>query len=388
MLHHICDGHVRVGGHAAFVVDHHPPNGVRMNDPRRPKLQRRDSRLAEIEHHLLVGQVQKLPHRLHVQRRVQIPVVQIAGAAVGQYQQGLPHHPVRVRLDVEESRRAVPLAQRVAENFDIGLRALRQELVRVAESLDQVLQVALAGLRIGRAHLGKREIGEDVRVALQCLVVNALQVVFRVQEKIPQDHVAEALDGPRKLLVPVIFLAQPVEIGHHARVRLHALLLALQHGLSQLADGRRRFIRLAEGDVEGRDLRTVLAQRIERLREIRARKWPAPQDLLRALVDIHDDDARVGMRVALRPQAKSQIQRVQLQPVDEGKHRGGSVADEGLRVDRQRERRQADADSKGNPPLPPRLQPFTQGREGVTRCTARGSPRHDAGIVAEGAAKG
>src|ERR1700674_497870 len=93
------------------------------------------------------------------------------------------------------------------------------------------------------------------------------------------------------------------------------------------------------------------------------------------------------MLVALRPQTKSQIERIQFQPVDEGKHGRRAVANEGVSVDRQRERGQAHADCKGNSPPPPRPEPFTRDLQGATRFTARGSSWHGTGIVSEGAAE-
>ncbi len=247
-------------------------------------------------------------------------------------------------------------------------------------------QIALAGLRICRAHLRKREIGEDIGVAVERLVIDALQVVFGVQEEISEDHVSKSLDGPRELFVSIIFFRQAIKIRDHARICAATLLLPLDDGLPQFADRRSGFIGLAEGDIEGRDFRAVLAQRVQHVREMRAREWPASQNFLRALVDVHDDDARIGMLVSVRPEAKSQIERVELQPVDEGKDGRGTVANECVGVNGQRECGQSHADCKGNAPSPPRPQPFARDKQGATRFTARGISWHDTGIVTEGAA--
>src|SRR5580692_5400681 len=120
----------------------------------------------------------------------------------------MPRDAVRVRLNVEETGGAMPVAKRVAQNFDVGLRAFWRERVRIAKPQNQVLQVARPGLWIRRAHLRKRKIGEDVGVAIQRLVIDAFQIIVRVEEKTSEDDVSEPLDRPRELLVPVILFRQ------------------------------------------------------------------------------------------------------------------------------------------------------------------------------------
>src|SRR5580693_7017856 len=166
------------------------------------------------------------------------------------------------------------------------------------------------------------------------------------------------------------------------------MLLPLDDGFPQLANRRRGLIRLAEGDVKGRDFRAVFPQSIQHLSEVRARERPPSQNLLRALVDVHDNDARIGMLVPVGPESESQVERIEFQPVDEGKYGGRPVANEGISVDRQRECGQAHADGKGNAPLPPSPEPFARDLQGATRFTARGSSWHVTRIVSEGAAKG
>src|SRR5580700_5557761 len=87
------------------------------------------------------------------------------------------------------------------------------------------------------------------------------------------------------------------------------------------------------------------------------------------------------------PQAESQVERIEFQPVDEGKHGRRPVANEGVGVDRQRECGQAHADCKRNAALPPRPEPFARDLQGASRLIARGSAWHVTGIVSEGAAK-
>src|SRR5579863_4268483 len=94
------------------------------------------------------------------------------------------------------------------------------------------------------------------------------------------------------------------------------------------------------------------------------------------------------MLVALRPQAESQVERIQFQPVDEGKYRRRAVANESVSVNRDREGRQAHADGKRNATPPPRPQPFARDLQGASRFTARVSSWHEAGIVSESAAEG
>ncbi len=189
--------------------------------------------------------------------------------------------------------------------------------IRIAKTLHQMRKIALPGLRVGRAQLRKRKIGQDIGVAVERLVVDALQIVLRIEKEISEDNVSESLDGARELFVAVIFLREFVEIGQHARIGPPALLFALHHSAAQFTNGRGRLVRFAECNVEGRDFRAVLAQRVQHLREIRARKRPAAQNFLRALVDVHNHDARIGILVGVRPKPEAQIERIQFQPVDE-----------------------------------------------------------------------
>ena len=101
----------------------------------------------------------------------------------------------------------------------------------------------------------------------------------------------------------------------------------------QLQNWSAGLVRFAEGDVESHHRRAIVVQRVEHAREFGARKRPAAQHFLRALVDVHDDDARIGMRIGCRPVAKAGVQRVQFQPIHKLKERRRPVADESIEIE-------------------------------------------------------
>src|SRR6267154_1456140 len=172
-------------------------------------------------------------------------------------------------------------------------------------------KVALAGLRISRAHLREWKICEDICVAVERLIIDAFQVILGIEKEISEDYISKPLDRASKLFVTVIFFRETIEIGKDARICLRAVLPAFHHGFSQFAYGRGRLVGFAEGNVEGCDFRSILAQGVEHLREMCAREGPPAEDFLRALVNVHDNDPRVGALVAFRPDSKTQIEGVQ-----------------------------------------------------------------------------
>ncbi len=137
----------------------------------------------------------------------------------------------------------MPLAQRVAQNFDVCLRASWQQLVRLAESLHQVRESRCAGLRICRANLRKWKIGEDVGVAIERLVIHALQIGFGIKKKISEHHISKSLNRARELFVAIVFLRQAIQIRDHARIGAPALFLALRSRFCAIRGWARRFHR-------------------------------------------------------------------------------------------------------------------------------------------------
>src|SRR5665213_1254182 len=171
-------------------------------------------------------------------------------------------------------------------------------------------KVALSGLRIRGAYLGKRKIRKNICVPIQRFWIDAIEIVFGIKEKISEHHVSELFDGACELRVAVIFFVQSIQIRDHARVCFPTLFLSLNYSFAQLAYGRSCFIRLAECDIECGYLRSILAERVEHVCKVRARKRPAAQNFLRPLIDVHDDDARIGMFITVRPQSESEIEGV------------------------------------------------------------------------------
>src|SRR5207237_8919317 len=60
---------------------------------------------AELQNDLFIRQSKIGPHGLHIHRRVEVPIVEVFGAAVGNEKIRVPHHAVDVGIHIEESRR-------------------------------------------------------------------------------------------------------------------------------------------------------------------------------------------------------------------------------------------------------------------------------------------
>src|SRR5487761_1064182 len=125
---------------------------------------------------------------------------------------------------------------------------------------------------------------------LEGLLRNALQVGRGVQEIIAEDDASEALDRLGKLLIIVVVF---LEVDHRGKQRwVDGLACFFPRGEFRLKFAQRLegFVGLAESDVESDNACAVLAKIIEHAREILARKRPAAENFLRALIDIDDDD--------------------------------------------------------------------------------------------------
>ena len=90
-----------------------------------------------------------------------------------------------------------------------------------------------------------------------------------------------------------------------------------------------------------------------------ARKWPAAKHFLGTLVDIDDDDARIGRDAAA--ELKPGVERVQFQPVDGVKYRHRAFADEGGEVHAEGDERDDKTDDQRAAMAPPFTEKFCDG---------------------------
>ncbi len=99
--------------------------------------------------------------------------------------------------------------------------------------------------------------------------------------------------------------------------------------------------------------RAVFTQHIEQASEVGAQERPATQDFLGPLVDIHDDDAGVGVCVLARAIAEARVERVQLETLVELEDRRGPLAEKRQNAYQQRGGGEAQADPERDLVLPP-----------------------------------
>jgi hypothetical protein len=115
-------------------------------------------------------------------------------------------------------------------------------------------------------------------------------------------------------------------------------------------------------------------------RKVRARKWPSAKNFLGALVNVHDDDARVGVFVVVRADTETKIKGIEFQPIDKGKNSRGAVADERVGVNEQRKSGESQTDQKRNAAAPPCFQQRAQCAGSAAGFTIRRNCGHDAAI--------
>src|SRR5258708_33630271 len=103
------------------------------------------------------------------------------------------------------------------------------------------------------------------------------------------------------------------------------------------------------------------------------RKRPLTQNLLRALIDIHNHDARIDGSTAGRPVTKASVQRgifEALQKIENGR---GTFAKEGEEVKRERGNGDGQADQERDAMLPPGQQKFIDAKTAAALGASRRS---------------
>jgi len=159
------------------------------------------------------------------------------------------------------------------------------------EDVDTVL---LAGSGPNWTDAGERVEGNLIGVSVQRLVVDAAKIGFGMQEKVSQHHGAKALNRGGKLFIWVVSGRQLPHFRRQHGIHLLAAVFPRFHFRPQGADRRCALIGFAEGHIKRRHFRAVLAKNVEHPGEVRPRKRPLAQHLLRMLVDVHDHDSRIN----------------------------------------------------------------------------------------------
>ncbi len=249
--------------------------------------------------------------------------------------------------------------ERRSQAVQISFRPSRHEPCS-GENLHQVEFVFLAELWPQRM---RRRISEEcnlIRVGLQCFVGNTFKVRACKKKIIPQDYGAKALDRRCKLRVRIVFRGELPHFGAQLWIDRLPCLLPLIELLGQSPNWSRGLIRLAKGDVEGRYFGSVFMQNVQQLCKIRPRKRPAPENFLRFLIDIHDNDGGIIRREALGPVAKARIQSVEFQAL--GKLRNGAsfLLQKHQVIDGECRNRDAKTKNERDAMPPPRLEKFVE----------------------------
>ena len=215
-------------------------------------------------------------------------------------------------------------------------------------------KILFTGRRIQRI-LSQRIPLHQVGVRIQRGLVGALQFLLGKKE-ISQHHVAESLDRCAKLLVGVVFRRQRRNLCFQLGINGLARGFSLGQFFRERANRRGGLVRLVKGDVEAHHLRAVFAQNVQHGGEVRPRKRPLAQPLLRFLIDVDNYDAGIRRTIFRGPQPEARIQRIQLQPLDKNEQGTGMFADVGENVQAQRGDGDDQADQERNAVLPPGLQ--------------------------------
>ena len=192
-------------------------------------------------------------------------------------------------------------------------------------ALHQAQEVELAGSGIERV-LAQRIPLHQVRVLVQRGVIAGFHF-FPRKEKVSQHHRPEAVDGLPETLVRVVAFRQIAHFLFQFGVNRPALRATLFQLRPKRANRSRRLVWFVEGDVERRHLRAVFTEHVQHRSEVRARKRPLAQHFLRVLIDINDHDAWIGRSQLYGAQAKTRVQRIELQALDEYEERAGVLGD-------------------------------------------------------------
>src|SRR5260370_13065178 len=89
-------------------------------------------------------------------------------------------------------------------------------------------------------------------------------------------------------------------------------------------------------------------------------KRPLSERFLRMLIDIHDDDSGIDGRGTARTVTETRIERVVFQALNEIENGSSAFADEREVVQRQRKKRDENADDEGDAMPPPRQKQFVE----------------------------
>src|SRR5882762_201892 len=174
-----------------------------------------------------------------------------------------------------------------------------------------------------------------------------------MQKKIAKDYRTEFLNGLCKSLIGVVGRDCFLQFGLKARVDGFTRCLARFEVRPQCAQRSGRLIRLAEGDVKGRNFGVAIVQRVEQVGEMHTGERPFAEDFLGMLIDVDNYDAWVNRCGTGRTIAKTGIERGEFQTLQEVQNGCGAVSKKGEVVERQRGNGDAQTDQKRGAVLPP-----------------------------------
>jgi hypothetical protein len=198
--------------------------------------------------------------------------------------------------------------------------------------------------------------------------VDVAQVGFGVEKIVTQDNGAESFDGGGKLLVGIGRSREALKFGGEAAVDSRDAFFSVLQSFLKGLDGGGADLGFAEGDVEARDGGAVAAQDVQEVGEIRPRERPVPQDFLRVLIDVHDDDGRIGGCGAGRAITEAGVQRVVFKALKERKDGSGALAEKSEVIQGEGGQGDDQADEEGNAVVPPSFKQFDKMEDAETAC--------------------
>src|SRR6201998_1505642 len=361
MFDHVGRGKVRVGIARPMKIDVNPAEVVGADLGAIAEDNAGSAYRPEFQRDLIIRKIQERANRLHVERCVDVPVGEIFRTTVRNNEIGTTDDSVNVGIHIEKTSGGSFLAQCAGQYRKVGFSALRQQAIR-PKFLNEADAVLFSGGGIERANARKRIEGDFVGVVVERFLIEAPQIGFGVKKEIAENHGAEILDGLCELFVGVVNDDRFLQFRHQAGIDWLAAFLGRFEVGPQRAQGRRNLVRFAESDVESRDLGFVFMQRVQKMREVNARKRPLAQNFLRVLIDIYDHDARINGSGAGRTITKAGIQRRIFEALQEIENRRGTFTKEGEEIEREAGNGDGQADQERDAMLPPGEQKFVDAK--------------------------
>src|SRR6266481_3646360 len=352
---------MREGARRALIIDHDLAAAVRMYANVGAELNLRDPDRAVRQNGLFRLNSQKCARRHHIERSVSVPLVEILRAPVRQNKSRPANNPIGIRRSIEETDPGNIASQGGSQRSDVGLSSFREHSGS-CKLLDQMDAILLLESLPSADDLRKCEKTKLVCVLIQGGAVDAPYIRVRVQEKIAQDDRSEPPDSFSELFVGVRRHRELLHLRGDPGIYWHARFFSLLQLGPKHAQRSRVAIqfRLAESDIKPGDFGAIVVKGIQHFCEIGAGKRPAAEHLLGVLIDIHDDDARIGPRGSPRPVTKARVESIQLQPLHKFEQGGPFLLKKDKVIERQRRDGDDEAEEKRDAMAPPRLKQLVE----------------------------